>query len=117
MRTKVVVRNLPPPLSEDAFKEAVGKSFVNRAVWLTYHQGKNGCVALPQALQAALSALSGSSQHGHDRADVHVNPFPLEGSYQQSANPRSIGTSSCPRSISSEAGGAQWSRRKTEAPC
>jgi hypothetical protein len=43
-RVKVVVRNLPPPLSEEAFKEAVGKPFVDRAVWMAYHQGKNGCV-------------------------------------------------------------------------
>jgi hypothetical protein len=112
------VRNLPPPLSEDAFKEAVGKSFVDRAVWLTYHQGKNGCVALPRALQPALSARCGSSQHGHACADVHVNPFPLEGSHkpQTQINP-DLFVSTLHLLGGRRGTGAQWSRGQAETPC
>eukprot|EP00238_Polyblepharides_amylifera_P013261 CAMPEP_0196578698 /NCGR_PEP_ID=MMETSP1081-20130531/7557_1 /TAXON_ID=36882 /ORGANISM="Pyramimonas amylifera, Strain CCMP720" /LENGTH=276 /DNA_ID=CAMNT_0041897993 /DNA_START=75 /DNA_END=902 /DNA_ORIENTATION=- len=41
-RTKVVVRKLPPTLSEDAFKEAAGNGFTARWTWSSYFPGKIG---------------------------------------------------------------------------
>mmetsp|Transcript_18239 Transcript_18239/g.34736 ORF Transcript_18239/g.34736 Transcript_18239/m.34736 type:complete len:603 (-) Transcript_18239:278-2086(-) len=41
-RTKVVVRKLPPTLSEDAFRQALPASILDRCTWLAYYVGKHG---------------------------------------------------------------------------
>jgi regulator of nonsense transcripts 3 len=39
-RTKVVVRNLPPALTEDAFKKAIDKYYEDKYDWFSYYSGK-----------------------------------------------------------------------------
>lgn len=39
-RTKVVVRNLPPGLTEDAFRKAVDKYYEGKFDWFSYYPGK-----------------------------------------------------------------------------
>ena len=42
-RTKVVVRNLPPGLTEDAFRALVDKALAGRYDWLAFYPGKVRC--------------------------------------------------------------------------
>lgn len=39
-RTKVVVRRLPPGLTEEAFKSTIDKLVEGKYSWLSYWQGK-----------------------------------------------------------------------------
>ena len=47
-RTKVVVRNLPPGLTEDAFRAVVDKHHEGKYDWWSYYAGKIRCAAAAQ---------------------------------------------------------------------
>lgn len=52
-RTKVVVRNLPPTLSAEAFQGALDKAAADSFNWLAYYPGKFRCLGVALGLRAA----------------------------------------------------------------
>lgn len=69
---QVVVRKLPPGLTEEGFRAAVDKVAIGTYNWLVYNAGKVRWAGYDPSLPLSLSLSQKQEKHGRPSSDVSI---------------------------------------------
>lgn len=91
-RTKLVIRLLPPSLSEEAFKEAIGE-WLDAADWFSYWQGKPRHVGFTQRSEHPLCGVVLTCQNRDSTIEPLFPPFCISNPSDPICSARELGHS------------------------